>query len=48
VRLQGLDEQKLYEVEGVDEARSGLAWMQTGVQVFLSDFESTVLRIHAV
>jgi alpha-galactosidase len=48
VRLQGLDEQKLYEVEGMDEARSGLAWMQTGVQVFLSDFESTVLRIRAV
>lgn len=48
VRLRGLDPLRLYEVEGVSGARTGLAWMNTGVQVMLSDFESSVLRIRAV
>jgi alpha-galactosidase len=48
LHLKGLDPQRLYEVEGVEGARSGLAWEQVGVNVMLADFESAVLRIRAV
>ena len=48
VRLRGLDEKSLYTVEGEPEPRSGLAWMEQGVSVMLSDFSSTVLRIRRV
>ncbi len=48
VRLRGLDENALYEIEGESETRSGLAWMEQGVPVMLSDFSSTVLRIRRV
>ncbi|GAP05508.1 MAG TPA: alpha-galactosidase [Anaerolinea thermolimosa] len=48
VRLRGLDENALYEIEGESEPRSGLAWMEQGVPVMLSDFSSTVLRIRRV
>lgn len=48
VRLRGLDETSLYTVEGEPEPRSGLAWMEQGVLVMLSDFSSTILRIRRV
>lgn len=48
VRLRGLDEKSLYTVEGEPAPRSGLAWMEHGVSVMLSDFSSTILRIRRV
>jgi hypothetical protein len=35
-------------VEGLDEIRSGLAWMRTGIELYLSDYQSTVWRIRRV
>ena len=55
VRLQGLEPTALYEIEGVDGARSGAAWMHAGVDLGLSDlfvavqdFQSTMRRIKRV
>jgi alpha-galactosidase len=46
--LRGLDREARYAVEGVPDTRSGLAWMHVGLQLELSDFESTVRRIWRV
>jgi alpha-galactosidase len=46
--LRGLDPQALYEIEGEPEARSGLAWMHAGMQLWLKDFESEVRKIKRV
>lgn len=48
LRLRGLDSDALFEVEGVEGARSGAAWMHDGVHIELHDFESTVRRITRV
>jgi alpha-galactosidase len=48
IRLRGLDPAALYSVEGQGESRSGQAWMESGVEVFLGDFDSAVLRIKKV
>lgn len=45
--LRGLDPDALYEIDGLG-TRSGLAWMHTGVQLQLGDFESALLRIRRV
>jgi alpha-galactosidase len=45
LRLQGLEPQARYELEGVAGARSGLAWMQAGVTLELKNFQSTLRRI---
>ncbi len=45
VYLRGLEPDALYTVEGEPGARSGLAWMRTGVQFSLQDFSSTLRRI---
>ncbi len=46
--LRGLDPDASYEIEGMLGARSGLAWMRTGLYLELKDFESTVRRIRRV
>ncbi len=46
--LRGLDPQARYTVEGISGARSGAAWMHSGLAVTLSDFESTMRRIQRV
>jgi len=46
--LCGLDSEAQYEVEGIDGARSGLAWMRVGLEVELSDYSSSVRRIRRV
>jgi len=45
ILLRGIDPQALYTVEGAEGARSGLAWMITGLRVELGDFQSTILDI---
>ena len=46
--LRGLDPGALYEVEGVEGARSGAAWMTLGLRLDLGDFGSTVRSIRRV
>jgi alpha-galactosidase len=46
--LRGLDPQRLYEVEGTGEVRSGAAWANVGLRLSLNDFESTVREIREV
>lgn len=46
--LRGLDPLARYEVEGIAGARSGLAWMRTGLFLELHDFDSTMRRIRRV
>jgi alpha-galactosidase len=48
IYLRGLNPGARYTVEGCEGVRSGLAWMRTGVEVMLSDYQSTVRRIHQV
>ena len=48
LRLHELDPEARYVVEGVEGLRSGAAWMRLGVELGLSDFQSTVRRIQQV
>ena len=48
VYLRGLVPTASYQVEGIDEIRSGLAWMQIGIEIHLLDYQSTILRIRQV
>lgn len=43
--LRGLDPEALYSVEGFDEPRSGLAWMEAGLRVELKNLQSKLLKI---
>ncbi|MFV9506029.1 MAG: alpha-galactosidase [Oscillochloridaceae bacterium umkhey_bin13] len=43
--LRGLDPTARYQIEGQPASRSGRAWMQTGLQLDLANFESCMLRI---
>jgi alpha-galactosidase len=43
--LRGLDPEALYSVEGFEEPRSGLAWMEAGVKVELKNLQSKILKI---
>ena len=45
---RGLDPQANYAVEGYEEVRSGLGWMRTGIELFLEDYQSTILHIRQV
>ncbi|NOU85999.1 hypothetical protein GC102_09445 [Paenibacillus sp. LMG 31460] len=46
IRLQGLDELTLYQVEGTEQPLSGKALMEVGIKVNLrGDFQSTIIRI---
>jgi alpha-galactosidase len=48
VYLQGLDPQARYQVDEQEEIRSGLAWMRLGLDLYLSDYQSAMLRIRQV
>ncbi|OPH58177.1 hypothetical protein BC351_24895 [Paenibacillus ferrarius] len=49
IRLQGLDAQSVYHVEGIERPLSGKALMKIGIKVDLKgDFQSTILRIRKV
>ena len=48
VYLQGLDPMARYQVQEQDEVRSGLAWMRLGIDIYLSDYQSSMLRIQRV
>ncbi|MEI7772829.1 MAG: GH36 C-terminal domain-containing protein, partial [Chloroflexales bacterium] len=48
ISLRGLDPDARYEVEGVEETRTGRGWMYAGISVELGDFGSTVRRIRRV
>lgn len=41
----GLEPEARYTIEGFTRARSGQAWMQTGLELKLGNFESRILRI---
>lgn len=46
IRLQGLDEQSVYQVENIKQPLSGLALMKLGIKVDLKgDFQSMLIRI---
>ncbi|HSV85393.1 MAG TPA: alpha-galactosidase [Levilinea sp.] len=46
--LRGLEPEAIYEIEGEAEPKSGLAWMHTGMQLWLKDFESEARKIKRV
>jgi alpha-galactosidase len=46
--LRGLDPDARYVVEGIEGARSGLAWMHAGLRLELDDFQSAIRRIRRV
>jgi alpha-galactosidase len=48
IYLRGLDPDARYEVERIDEVRSGRGWMYAGIAVELGDFGSAVRRIRRV
>ncbi len=48
IHLRGLNPRALYTVEGCEGVRSGLAWMRIGIDVVLSDYQSTIRRIRQV
>jgi len=48
IYLCGLQPSSLYRVEGFDDARSGLAWMEAGLTLELGNMQSRVLRIQRV
>jgi alpha-galactosidase len=48
VYLRGLTPEALYIIEDRDEVRSGLAWMRTGLDLYLADYQSVMLRIRQV
>jgi alpha-galactosidase len=48
IHLRGLNPSAQYTVEGCEGVRSGLAWMRTGIDVMLSDYQSTIRRIRQV
>ena len=43
--LHGLEPEALYSVEGFEEPRSGLAWMEAGLKVELKNLQSKLLKI---
>jgi alpha-galactosidase len=45
---RGLNPEANYAIDEYDEVRSGLAWMRTGLDIYLSDYQSTMLRIRQV
>lgn len=45
---RGLEAEARYTIEGFAKPRSGLAWMQTGIELHLGNFESVVLSITRV
>jgi len=48
IYLRGLDPTANYTIDECEEVRSGLAWMSTGIDLYLSDYQSTVRHIRQV
>ena len=48
IYLRGLNPTAHYTIDEYEEVRSGLAWMRTGLDLYLSDYQSTVRRIRQV
>lgn len=48
IYLRGLDPDANYQVEDYEGIRSGLAWMRLGLDIYLSDYQSAMLRIRQV
>jgi alpha-galactosidase len=48
VYLRGLDPAANYRIDGQSGVRSGLAWMQIGINLYLADYQSVMLRIRQV
>jgi alpha-galactosidase len=48
LRLRGLEPEARYAVEGLEEVRSGAAWMRLGIDLVLGDFQSIIRRIRQV
>ncbi|MGE5377980.1 MAG: GH36 C-terminal domain-containing protein [Bacteroidota bacterium] len=46
--MRGLDPDAMYQVDEHDEIRSGRAWMNVGIDLYLSDYQSNVLRVRQV
>lgn len=46
--LCGLDPDARYRIDGVDDVRSGQAWMHAGLRVGLNNFQSSLLRVWRV
>ena len=42
---RGLEPDAAYTLDGSDETRSGLAWMTLGIELYLTDYQSRVLRL---
>ncbi len=45
---RGLDPGANYRIDGQSGVRSGLAWMQIGINLYLADYQSAMLRIRQV
>lgn len=45
IHLQGLEPAANYSVEGIEGIRSGAAWMESGLEIYLNNFQSTMRRI---
>ena len=41
----GLDPAANYRIDEQSGVRSGLAWMQIGINLYLADFQSAMMRI---
>jgi alpha-galactosidase len=46
VYLRGLDPEAQYRIDGFEQARSGLAWMEDGLIIELDNLQSRIIRIH--
>lgn len=46
--LRGLEENRLYEIEGEAQPRSGKAWKTDGMLLNLRNMQSCVKRIHRI
>jgi alpha-galactosidase len=45
IHLRGLDPEAMYSIEGFEQPRSGLTWMEYGVRVDLKNLQSKVMKI---
>jgi alpha-galactosidase len=45
INLRGLDPQALYIVDGIEQPRSGLAWIEAGLTVELKNMQTKIIKI---
>jgi alpha-galactosidase len=48
IYLRGLDPDALYQMDGYEQPRSGIAWMAAGIKIHLLNLRSKLLRIRRV